>query len=303
MVHPSRLIARFLLLAPLALWARLQLAPEGIDLGPYLAKAPILLRAEILSVSNPPRLGEQYVATARLRVTRWYRGTPPPAVELRFARQGLRMINGHNCFDFPPGTHWLILAKERDGALELIDDCYGAFAVSPQLGPSQSDPIAQLEADFSAGLASAVPKDRVLSLQRLANLHLAISRPALHRVIARGEPVETSWAAYAALRTGDLSVIPTVRRVLEQEPPGWPSSVLSGELSQIKDPAAIPALIEIAWSQSNAAKASAIVALGNIPSATSALPAITANLDSDDESIRRAARRAVAKLSNTPEPE
>ncbi len=298
-----RFLCALPVLASLALWARLQQPSETIDLDPYLAKAPILLSAEILSVSPPPRFLEPYVATARLRVMRWYRGTPPPAVELRFAMQGFRMINGHNCFEFPPGTHWLILAKERDGALELIDDCYGAFEVSPQLGPAHPDAVTQLEADFSAGLASTHPKHRILSLQRLANLHMPISRPALHEVIARNEPVETLWAAYAALRTGDISVIPTVRGVLEKESPNWRGGVLSGELSRIKDPAAIPALIEIAWSQSNDAKASAIAALGNIPTATSALPAITANLNSEDEYVRRAARRAFAKLTNTPEPQ
>ncbi len=299
-----RFLCALPVLASLALWARLQMAPEQLDLNTYLPKAPILLRAEILSVSPPPRFLEPYVATARLRVTRWYRGTPPPAVELRFAMQGgLRMINGHNCFVFPPGTHWLILAKERDGALELIDDCYGAFKVAPQLGPVHPDPITQLEADFTAGLSSPDPKYRILSLQRLANLHLPSSRPALHHVIARGEPDETVWAAYAALCTGDISVIPTVRGVLEKEPPNWPSGVLAGELSRIKDPAAIPALTEIAWSQSSAGKASAIAALGNIPSATAALPAITANLNSDNESVRQAARRALAKLTNTPEPQ
>lgn len=298
-----RILCALPVLASLALWARLQMAPEQLDLNTYLPKAPILLRAEILSVSPPPRFLEPYVATARLRVMRWYRGTPPPAVELRFAMQGFRMINGHNCFEFPPGTHWLILAKERDGALELIDDCYGAFEVSPQLGPAHPDPISQLEADFTAGLANPDPKHRILSLQRLANLHLPSSRSALHNVIARGEPDETLWAAYAALRTGDISVIPTVRGVLEKEPPNWRSGVLSGELSQVRDPAAIPALTEIAWSQSSAAKASAITALGNMPSATSALPAITANLNSEDEYVRRAARRAFAKLTNTPEPQ
>jgi hypothetical protein len=297
-----RLLCALPVLASLALWARLELASGSVDLNNYLPKAPILLRAEILSRSNSSRPFEMYVATARLRVTRWYQGQPPPAIELRFAAGGLRMP-GHNCFDFPPGTHWLILAKERDGALELIDDCYGAFEVSPQLGPAHYDPITQLEADFSAGLASTDPKHRILSLQRLANLHMPISRPALHQVIAHGEPDETLWAAYAVLRTGDSSVIPTVRGVLEKEPPNWRSGVLSGELSRIKDPAAIPALTEIAWSLSDAAKASAITALGNIPSATSALPAITANLNSDDESIRRAARRAIAQLTNTPEPQ
>ncbi len=300
-----RFLCALPVLASLALWARLQMAPEQLDLTTYLPKAPILLRAEILSVSSPPHspFRQTDVATARLRVTRWYHGTPPPAVELRFAMKGVPTINGHNCFGFPPGTHWLILAKERDSALELIDDCYGAFRVSPELGAVQLDPMTQLEADFSAGLASTDRKHRILSLQRLANLHLAISRPALHQVIARGEPEETLWAAYAALRTGDISVIPTVRGVLEKEPRNWPMGVLAGELSRIKDPAAIPALTEIAWSQSDAAKASAITALGNIPSATSALPAITANLNSDNESIRRAARRAIAQLTNTPEPQ
>jgi len=96
------------------------------------------------------------------------------------------MINGHDCFEFPPGTQWLILAKERDGALELIDDCYGAFEVAPRLGATHSDPITQLEADFAAGLTSPEPKHRILSLQRPANLQSERSPPVPRELIATG---------------------------------------------------------------------------------------------------------------------
>ncbi len=260
-----RILCALPVLASLALWARLELASGSVDLNNYLPKAPILLRAEILSRSKSSRPFEMYVATARLRVTRWYQGQPPPAIELRFAAGGLRMP-GHNCFDFPPGTHWLILAKERDGALELIDDCYGAFRVSPELGAAQPDPVTQLEADFVAGLSSPYPSHRIINLQRLANLQSETSRPALHNVIATGTPTEKGWAIYAALRTGDLSALTAIPSLGAQYLPG----VLAHEVSQIKDPAAIPALLEITSNSASPINESARTALKAIALLTKA---------------------------------
>ena len=212
-------------------------------------------------------------------------------------------MNGEICPNFELGTHWLLLARERDGALELIDDCNGAYRVSPELGAPQSDPIAGMEADFLAGLTSTSPSHRLLSLERLANLRRPSSLPALRGVISRGSPIEVGWAVCAALRAGDVSLIPFAHSLLQAPLHNPLAPRIQFAIRELRDPAAIPALIEIAWSQSNAAKASAITALGNISSATSAVPAITANLNSDDESIRQAARRAFAKLTNTPEPQ
>lgn len=260
MVQPRRLFAALPLFASLAIWARLQLPPEKIDLTTYLARAPIILRAEILAVSEPPRTLQRYVATARLHVTRWYRGQPPPAVELRFAMQGLRMINGHDCFNFPPGTQWLILAKERDGALELIDDCFGAFEVAPRLGAIHADPITQLEADYAAGLTSPGLEHCILSLQRLANLHSESSRPMLRDVIATGTPIERGWAIYAAIRTGDVSALTAISRLEAKYLPPF----LYHEVSRIKDPAAIPALLDMANDSSSPGRDSARSAVNNM---------------------------------------
>ena len=291
-----------LLLTSWALSARLSDPGVIMDLNSYLAEAPIVVRAEIVSISSPRLMFGKTLATAQFRVTRWYRGQPPAALAFRFDVGRLQM-NGEICPIFKPGTHWLLLARERDGALELIDECNGAFRVTPELGAAQPDPIAGVEADFLAGLASATSSHRLLNLERLANLRRPSSLPALRGMISHGSPLEVRWALCAALRAGDVSLIPFAHSLLQAPLPDPLGPRIHFAIRELRDPAAIPALTEIAWSQSDAAKASAISALGNIPSATSALPAITANLNSGNEAIRRAARRAIAQLTHTSEPQ
>src|SRR5258708_2781790 len=107
---------------------------------------------------------------------------------------------GHDCIDFERGTHWLIFASEPDRYLELVDDCYAAVAVSPIIASVLRPPnmLAQIEADFTAGLTDSRRAGRIASIQGLGRLKSASSRPALHRVIERGDPAEKNWATYAA---------------------------------------------------------------------------------------------------------
>jgi len=97
----------------------------------------------------------------------------------------------------------------------LVDDCYGAVAVSPLMasGPQNSAILAQIESDFTAGLADPDPENRIISIQRLGGLRSTSARPALHDVIEQGDSIEKDWATYAALRTGDTTVLPRVRQI------------------------------------------------------------------------------------------
>ena len=52
------------------------------------------------------------------------------------------------------------------------------------------------------------------SIQRLGGLKLPSSRGALHAVIENGNDTESKWAVYAALRTGDVSVLARVIQLL-----------------------------------------------------------------------------------------
>jgi hypothetical protein len=104
----------------------------------------------------------------------------------------------------------------RSGRLELIDDCEGALTISPLLGldVGTEDWLAQMEVDFLAGLNDHDSAARLSSNQRLGGLKLPSSRDALHGVIENGNAGESKWAVYAALRTGDVSVLPRVRQLL-----------------------------------------------------------------------------------------
>jgi hypothetical protein len=117
--------------------------------------------------------------------------------------------------------------------LELFDDCEGALAISPLLGTDLKDTdwLTQMEADFLAGLSDSSPAGRVLSIQRLGGLKLPSSRSALHRVIETGDKDESKWAIYAALRTGDVTVLPRVKELLAVGDHEWPERAISAHLS------------------------------------------------------------------------
>ena len=85
---------------------------------------------------------------------------------------------GHDCIDFRPGTYWVVFAAEKNGRLEMIDDCEGALTISPLLGPNfaNADWLAQMEADFVAGLNDPDSAARLASIQRLGGLKLPSSR-------------------------------------------------------------------------------------------------------------------------------
>jgi hypothetical protein len=169
----------------------------------------------VIPLTSQAGTGAGNMYMARIQVDRWYRGKGPTEETLRFA-YGSFAINGHDCIDFRIDTYWIVFAHEERGQLQLIDDCEGALTISPLLGRDlrTSDGLVQMEADFLAGLDDYDSAARLASIQRLGGLQLPSSRDALHRVIEQGDDAASKWAAYAALRTGDVSVLPSVKQLL-----------------------------------------------------------------------------------------
>src|SRR5882724_612606 len=200
------------------LWSRLMLPPSMADVRELAEKAPLVFRGHVLEVipltfNAQTGAGNRYIA--KIQVDRWYRGGGPTEETLRFA-YGSFASNGHDCIDFRPESYWVVFAHEESGQLELIDDCEGALTISPLLGRDlgTEDWLAQMEADFLAGLNDHDSAARLSSIQRLGGLKLPSSRVALRGVIENGNAGESKWAVYAALRTGDVSVLPRVRQLL-----------------------------------------------------------------------------------------
>jgi hypothetical protein len=300
--------------APALLLSRIEVPQYTIDLTDLAARASIIFRGRLLSISILPEQGNrvqgvarfQVQAVARFQVDRWYRngGGADAAVYFQPANLAFR-VPGHNCIDFAGTTQWLVFATENSGHLELADDCYGAATVSPLIdpGPPRNGFVAQMEADFSAGLEDPEHTGRLISIQRLGGLRSASSRPALHRIIESGNPVEVNWAVYAALRTGDTSILPRVRDLFIYSDFAAPLSFVDValELRGLTDRSATASLIEIADSAPQPyARECALSALGQKIQAHESLPTMASHLTDPDSRVRFSALVGMGALTHEP---
>ena len=228
------LIGSVLSLIAVKLWCRLMPPRSMADVRELAEKAPIVFRGRVAQV----RVAEHFrhaldSRLATIDVDRLYRGSLPenPTIHFEYGGSPSGMM-GHDCIDFQPDTYWLVFAVEKGGQLELFDDCEGALAISPLLGPhlKDFDWRAQMEADFLAGLNDVAAANRIVSIQRLGGLKLPSSLNALHRVIARGDKNEANWAVCSSLRIGDLSVLPRVKQILPGGDMSSPERQIAGQL-------------------------------------------------------------------------
>jgi len=293
------IVITLLCFVPGSLLSRIQLPEGAIDLTRFVSSAPVILRGVVAEVAVTDT-GSQF---ARLQVDRWYRGEGAPSL-VRY-RTGFGMP-GHDCINFKPGTYWLIFAQDGGGHLELLDDCYGAVAISSQIAPASPHPeiVPQIEADLIAGLADTDPAGRLVSIQRLGGLKSASSRPALHSVIESGDALEKDWATYAAVRTGDTTVFPRMREMFarkQKDTPTWFLHYLSWEMGKVSDRSVVPDLIDIAKGAAfPGARQEALTSLGHNFHATEALPTIAAGLADSDPGVRFAALSAMQEITHQP---
>jgi HEAT repeat protein len=127
----------------------------------------------------------------------------------------------------------------------------------------------------------------VLSIQRLGGLKLPSSRSALHRVIATGDRDESKWAIYAALRTGDITVLPRVKELLAVGDHDWAERAVSLELQHVTDGTAAPDLIAILDSApGDVTRTSVLIALGENLKDPRAVPSLAAHLSDPDRYAR-----------------
>ena len=224
---------------------------------------------------------------AKIQVDRWYRGKGSTEALLHFAYTGAG--GGHDCIDFRPDTHWIVFAVQKNGQLEMIDDCEGALTVSPRLGPdiANADWLVQMEADFLAGLNDYDSAARLASIQRLGGLKLPSSRDALHRVIEKGDDAESKWAVYATLRTGDISVLSRVKQLLANGDGELPERAIAMELQYVKDSSAVPDLIAILKSApSELTRSRVLITLGENLKDPRAVPSLATHLSDPDPYAR-----------------
>ena len=271
-------------------WCRLMGPPSMADVRRLAERAPIVFRGHVLTVT-PIYTSVRRESIARIQVDRWYRGNGNGSTEtfLRFAYPGGFVANGHDCIDFRPGTYWVVFAVEKDGQMEMIDDCEGALTISPLLGPklAHEDWLAQMEIDFVAGLDDQDLEARLASIQRLGGLRLLSSRDALHRVIENGDEAESKWAVYAALCTGDVTVLPRVQKLLLTGDDQWPERAIALALQNVNDPSSVPDMIAILNSaHGELTRTRVLIALGEKLKDPRAVPSLAAHLSDPDRYAR-----------------
>jgi hypothetical protein len=257
-------------LLPVRLSARLPSPPGFEDVRNLAEHSPLVFRGEVgdlILARNEPYMRE---GVAVISADRWYRGSHQSinSVKVHFVYSAESSFNGHDCIDFTIGSHWIVFAKPGHGEIfELSHDCQGALIVSSLLGPEvASGFLSQIEADFEAGLNDSDSESRIASIQRLAGLGKISSAEALHRVIAVGTEEESKWAIFAALKTGDVSVLPLAVPILLnvhheearqiQEPKGFvytqaypypqPEGLMALAIKELRAPEAVSNLTKLA---------------------------------------------------------
>ena len=295
------------------LWSRLMVDQSMVDVRRLADNAPITFRGRVVSVQPDPIeqntevwLDGKPVNTnfvAKFQVDRIYRGKLPEAPVVHFSYgSSLLAVNGHDCIDFRPDQSWLVFAVEKNGLLELFDDCIGSLGISTRLGPQVKPAgwLAQMEADFMAGLEDPDVQSRILSIQRLGGLKLASSRPALHQVIENRKGVEAAWAVYATLRTGDVTVLPIVSPLLAGGDQALPVWAIAYELRNIKDPSAVPDLLQIFQNApSDQVRMEVLIALVDNIKDARVVPVLGTSLSSSNNQIRYLALSGLAAMGNS----
>lgn len=273
-----------------------------VDVRVMAERAPIVFRGEVVNVeSTAEKPSDPRVeGIATFQVDRAYRDHVPDLLRLHFVYDPV-FSSGHNCINFRPNTYWIVFAQQVTDHLELTDDCDGALPVSPLLGPTINDGkwLKQMEADFIAGLNDEDPILRLASVQRLGGLGLRSSRDALDGVLATGDKVESTWALYALLRTGDVTILPKIEQMLRFGVNAPAQRAIALQLQNVAEESAVPELIAILKSAPDAlTRSSVLIALGEKLKDPQAIPSLADHLSDPDRYARYDALDGLRNLTH-----
>jgi hypothetical protein len=301
--YSSLLTLALTLFLPGVVSARIPEHPAQVEISRLASSATTIFHGLVSNiVPGETNIWGTKGATAQFAVDRWYRGMGPAMVDVPFSYSSQSAVNGHDCINFQPGSHWIVFAKGNGGSLQMVDDCEGALTVSPRLALETSDTkdwLSLMLADFVAGLQDASAQARIANLQRLGNLRSRQTLPFLQPLLKMKDGEEYEWAVYAALRAGDIRVLSAVKELLQKYPEQHvPEMFMPREIMDITDKAAIPDLLAILHGDAQGHLA-AIVALSRIGDRR-VLPDIAPHLADSNRQVRYQAMAAIQKLLASP---
>jgi hypothetical protein len=205
---------------------------------------------------DPPRL----TATAVVHVDRCFKGEAPANETLLVLFDSVLPPHGGPYVVLQKGDYRLFFLKPENDKYVLVDVWFGNLPISRRLADlpvGNAGSMQQLESDLKAGLRDS-DSERVLdSIRMLGNMRHLQSTVELESLLGSPDPLIRTSVYEAMLRLRDYSVLPAVARWLEAQPPAPPSITLPGDalfemqyrlgrqLSQIRDPAALPVLLRL----------------------------------------------------------
>ncbi len=298
-------VLAFLLFLPCISLARIQILEGSEDVNDLFSSAGFVFHARIVNIdrASDDAFGS-YSGVATLDVDRWYKGTTTvKTVRLRFAYTRI-IADGHSCIDLGGNAYWLLFATEVEpGLFQFSDDCYGGLPVSSILADTANKTgIRQLQDDLVAGLQDQDPAARLENIKRLGGLKLASSHEALLPFVDHGTEAESKWAVYAALRSGDLSVLPNVESIVISQNQNRiePDGLIALETAHLRSWRAVPTLVSILESaKMDFARGSAAQALEAIGDPQS-VPILAKHLTDSDETVSYYCLVAIGAITHEP---
>ena len=233
--------------------------PGTEDIPRLVAISELVCKGRIVEAPTPTFVPasagmRRLTAIANVRPDRCFKGTPNGALIPVLVDNFVSGVD--RSFVLVEGDYRLLFLKAQDSKYAIVDEWFGALAVSTELGslPKSGDAMFALELDLKAGLRDP-NRERVLdSIRMLGNMKHLHSTYELTQLLDHSDPLVRTHVWQALLRLKDYSVLPAVSKFFDSQP-APPRNLLmprdrlfemqfelASEIGVIRDPTTLPFL-------------------------------------------------------------
>ena len=292
--------------------------PGTEDIPKLMAASALVCKGEVVEAPTPtlvpsPADMPRFTVIANVRPDRCFKGTPngaliPVLVDAFVSGVGPSFV-------FRKGDYRLLFLKAQNGKYAVVDEWFGALAVSTKLGslPKSTDGMFLLELDLKAGLRDSNPERVLDSIRMLGNMKHLHSTSDLAQLLHRSDLLVKTYVWQALLRLKDYSVLPAVSEFFDSQPEP-PHELLmprdrlfemqfelANEIGVVRDPSTLPFLEAFAVTGKGfSLRMNALQALRAIGSPHSAAALLKALDDSNSDNAFSAMQGLLSLASDGP---
>lgn len=250
-----------MLAAATPLSARPMRMPGSENLGQILKDSDLVVRGIVTHVEE--QSGAPAPTGLSMDVLRTYKGNPKDKLDVTIESASSL------CPVPKEGNGVLVLAKVKDGRVVVSDCSSGVWSAGKTLKKGGGTP--SLEDDLVNDLNDTDRKIVAGALKQLSNLRTRRGHQALKQFLSSDVPDIQALAVSGLLKDGDYSGLALVDGLKEKKLGEWLiMAQIDGQISAIRDKAALRALIELTHSKHDDVVKSAAYALREIKSPSSA---------------------------------